>query len=813
MRLGSFLDNREQGCVRYSYRKWGMETVYQPDLICEATEGEFYGCNTGNLFFGKPVAWDGNVLLYGGVDIRIELFERCYADHAELHFAPGSEVESIEIFMPEQGTVKKIGRFHAQTGSTVTDQQIVIPIGVYCDQITVRLNGACKNILLNRLEIRGAWELEHTVYPIPNQAEFGMEGMKIDETTQICARGADALFAAAHFCERFEEKFGVKIKVGEESGSISMFVSEREDDGFDIVCEQGNCRICAGGRRGFLYAAEALLQLCDDTSIKGCRIQDKPFMNFRGVHLALPSRQDFEFLRHMVRDVFVPMRYNAVFLQIAGAMRYDSFPEINEMWQKACENYEKGQWPLPAHYGFVGRDILEKSEVAELCAFLREYGMEVIPEVQSWSHCQYITTAYPQLAETGKEEEEKLDAFAADVKPDQFYKHSMCPSHESYYDVIFKIADEVIDVVKPERFLHMGHDEIYQVCLCDRCKKQDPGELYAQEVSRLNEYIKSKQLTMMIWADMLQEKSYRTITAINQIPKDVIMLDFIWYFHPEEDIEDNLLSHGFKVIMGNMYSSHYPRYESRSKKEGIIGAQISTWVRCSERSYSFKGKMYDFVYSANCMWNKEYDSRMRLTYDEIIRPLLFEIRCRIGGLTLCGEERKVEFSADRDLVPNDLYGCVPYQKAAVCSQRAPKLEIPFEGYADQLSFVHATDVNGERAVWDLQARKMGEYVLCYEDGSEACEDILFGDNIYRYRFRFGTPLSSQLFRHEGYAASYSARPECGKTAEGEDYTLFECFVKNPYPEKKIRRLELRHEGNTDAKILLFDVRARKKLIF
>lgn len=806
MKFGSFLDNREQKNIRYSYRKRGMEGEYRPDMIPEYFDFEYLDSENGNLFYGKPVAWKGDVIAYGGVDICIDLSGEAYADHARLCFE-NSELNSIEIFTKKGGKLQKIGVMNPQSGKTLTDDEIEIPVGVYCDNIIVRLNGACKNITLTALDIFGAWDMEDAVYPIPENIEFKGGAMIIDSRTRVEASGVDALFAADYFSERFADKYGIDLKTGEDK-KITFEIADTDAESFEIEVSGDKCRVTAGSRRSLIYAAESLMQLTDGTKIKICSIKDKPFMNFRGVHIALPSRNQIDFLKSLVKNLIVPMRYNVIILQISAAMRYDNFPEINKMWLKACENYEKGIWPKPAHYGFVGRDILEKSEVSDICSYMRSFGLEIIPEVQSWSHCQYITTAYPELAEESEETAEKkeIDSYAEDIRPETFYKHSMCPSHEKYYDVIFGIANEVIDVVKPERFVHMGHDEIYELCICDKCKKLDPGALYAEEVTRLNEFIKSKNLQMMIWADMIQERSYKSVTAINRLPKDVIMLDFIWYFHNELDLEDNLLGHGFKVILGNMYSSYYPRFESRSKKEGVIGAEVSAWVPCSEKDYSFEGKMYDYVYSANCLWNRNYNGKMRLAYDEIIRPILFDIRRRIGNLDFGGDEAVLKFDSESTSVPADLTGHIPYNSAAVCSSESPEISMDFEGFANLFSFVHATDINADRFAWE-PAQKIGEYVIGFEDGSEFTDDIRFGDNIHGYRFRFGTPLRSHLFRHEGYIASYSAKPICGKTALGEDYTLLEAFVKNPYPEKKIKTVRLKHMKNTDAQILLFGAKA------
>ena len=244
--------------------------------------------------------------------------------------------------------------------------------------------------------------------------------------------------------------------------------------------------------------------------------------------------------------------------------------------------------------------------------------------MHSYGHAQYITMAYPELAEKAPLEDdgENTDLVSKDKRPDTFYYHTLCPLHKDYYKVMFNIIDEVLEVVKPKRFVHMGHDEIYEVGKCPECKKVPRGDLLANEINTLNDYIKSKNLTMIIWSDMFHNMSYSAMPAINKVSKDVIMMDFVWYFHLDKDLEDNLLSHGFKVMMGNMNSSHYPRFESRSHKDGMIGAEVSIWLPCDEITYAFNGKVYEFVYAAEGMWNSDYDSTMRLSYNEIIKPIM-----------------------------------------------------------------------------------------------------------------------------------------------------------------------------------------------
>ena len=207
-----------------------------------------------------------------------------------------------------------------------------------------------------------------------------------------------------------------------------------------------------------------------------------------------------------------------------------------------------------------------------------------------------MTVAHPDIAERAENSEivEVIDGKDADIPPNEFYGHSYCPSNPKSYEILFDLIDEIVDVFSPREYVHMGHDEVYQIGVCPRCKGKSPADLLAEDVNRIHAYLAKKGLKMMIWADMFQKVTkYQTSAALDQIPDDIILLDFVWYFHMNEDIEDNLLEKNRKVVLGNMYSSHYPRYETRVVKKGVLGAQTSTWVTTREHEIAREGKMYE----------------------------------------------------------------------------------------------------------------------------------------------------------------------------------------------------------------------------
>ena len=182
---------------------------------------------------------------------------------------------------------------------------------------------------------------------------------------------------------------------------------------------------------------------------------------------------------------------------------------------------------------------------------------------------------------------------------------------------------------------------------------------------------------------------------------------------------------------------------------------------------------------------KEFTSNgMTLTLTDEFRETTYE------GYTVCYESKDVAVFVLKESF----------------SLQAGLGDMSIDDYAELVMITHATDISADRIMWK-PAHKIGEYELVYEDGTSSTTPIFYGDNIYKFSQTYGAPLISPLFRHEGYTGTYTSRPVCGKDNFGNDYTLLECPVVNPSPEKKISKVVAKHMENTDAKILIFDAKA------
>lgn len=766
----------------------------------------------GSLFDGSGIEFGWLNILDLGFDIDFSLEEKVFIDRIKIYQGKDSAVKSIK-FLVKEGEKNRIkGRYDSQRGKLITDTVIDVPVGTYAKDFLLRVESDFHDIFIEKLEIKGAIFGENPVYPFPGSFEGkGDKRMAIDGLKKICCP-EEALFPAQMLKGELKERFGIKtdieIGINNSDGEGVIFIEDGlgEEEGYVLTCEDGRISIKGGDLKGMIYGAQTLLNLAVSGYIPQCSISDKPFKKFRGAHFGLPPREEIDFFKRLIKYVLVPMRYNTIFLEVAGGMRFDSHPKINEMWEKGNILAQEGKWPPFPHGTMVsGGKILEKDEVRDIIDYAQSFGIEVIPEIQSFGHVQYITIAYPEVGETEFiEEKNDYDLEVEDIPPSKFYLDSYCPSNEKSYEIMYDLMDEIIDVFKPREYVHMGHDEVYTIGTCPLCKGKDPAQLYYSDIMKLYNHLKGKNLKMMIWGDMLHEVTrYLTPPAIKKIPKDIVMLDFIWYFHLDRDLEDHLLDHDFEVIMGNMYSSHYPRYEKRIRKEGMLGAQVSTWVRPDEYTLGFEGKIYDFIYSANMMWSPDYDSDLRMSYDQLFVSMMPHIRnvLHTGTYPPLETPQRQSLEIDEDLFEG--VECTEYRAVPVVYGR-DKVKINVGDKYRSFIFSHASKYTGRRITWE-EPHCIGKYTVVYKDGSQSVIDVEYGANIGYLNGRFAKPLEHPYYRHQGYISTYFSDPVMDKDLNGNDLTIYAYEWINPHSHKEIDHILAESHKDADTSYYVFKI--------
>ena len=319
------------------------------------------------------------------------------------------------------------------------------------------------------------------------------------------------------------------------------------------------------------------------------------------------------------------------------------------------------------------------------------------------------------------------------------------------------------------------------------------------------------------------------------IPTDIIMLEFVWYFRTWADTEDHLLDHGFQVILGNCYSSHFTRYEHRATKPGVIGTQVSVWSDTSEEEMGRLGKLYDLAYSANTAWTGHCQEELRWTFDRRIADLLPGIRAQLRGAERRSSAgpiraRALDLSAHhtaplRD--PRGRYGAydltslpigqmqwrgLPFRfgeggivvepgqaRGGSCPEA---VTIPIDGMAPSVVFAH-TAIGVGRIPDPFGPRQViARYHVEFADGTRDTVEVAFGHHLAEWNRRHGAPMGPTFHRHAGYVATYPVDPVWqGKTANGEDVTVYACEWTNPHPERALRAIRIA-TADVDAEVAL-----------
>lgn len=839
--------------ITCSYRHRGADTPLEPDVfenLPSAGRDDTSESGKANRMLaggylpdGGKLGWHWQSLMDVGVDLVFAFSASCYLGAVCLTLAEGALVQSVEILTDTEEGLRICGRHDARSGASCGGS-IQINAGVTANRFIIRLRPLLTDVILTRMALIGAVLAEEPlIYPTPEQQKFSGGALDLQRLAMLVKQDDNAAtdFAATHLQELLVEQMGMRLPVGSlneplpgNQATLALGLDQAAPPASYVVdvTEKG-VLLQGADRLSLLYACETFVQMARNGAIPLGRVFDQPYKPLRGFHIGLPPRESFGFFRSLLRYVLLPLRYNTLFIEFAGGMRFQRHPEISDAWQQANQAAKKGEIPPFPHGEMVaGGELLEQEEVRELVDYAKSFGFAVIPEVQSLSHVQYITYAHPEIAEIAESEhrEKREDTRAADQPPSAFYAHSYCPSHEQSYMIICDIIDEIVDVVRPEQYVHMGHDEIYQMAICPRCAGQDPADLYVRHVKRLYEYLRQKGLGMMIWSDMLHAtERYLTHPAVTRLPRDIVMLDFIWYFHTDLDMEDHLLPHGYEVVMGNLYSSHYPRYVARAAKPNMTGGEVSTWCRLDEYNLAKKGKIFDLMYCAEMLWSARYREEARLVYTEIIQSRLPALRDALRGFAGLKKADKTFWpmtipQAARSGLPGALRlwledaaepprsgigeALYPIDAFALDSARRlsdEPLNIPVNNCYDRLVFLHATADNAARVAW-ASLNQVGVYVVRYADGSTLDIPVEYAGNIWYWNKRYAAPMLHPYYRHQGYMATYMADPVVqGKTETGADLLLLGYEWVNPYPDRQLAGISCRGFQSAGADILLMGV--------
>ena len=230
---------------------------------------------------------------------------------------------------------------------------------------------------------------------------------------------------------------------------------------------------------------------------------------------------------------------------------------------------------------------------------------------------------------------------------------SYCPSNPESYKILFDIMDEYIDVLEPKR-VHIGHDEWRSGAFCPRCKGKDTGILYAEDVLRIHEHLKSKGLETWMWGDHLVDwhnrpgRAWAEGTVVRyekpgtEAARDIIAKAtsdiHITNWSGAGDRGDNTFKKlGWKFIIGNMAGTREENWPKRAEDSGLMGGEVSSWCALDEFELA-KLNIVEASFSINLLWSKTYPEREDAM--EHLTLMLPKVRAMLAASRRCRQTRR-----------------------------------------------------------------------------------------------------------------------------------------------------------------------------
>ncbi|XP_039282555.1 hexosaminidase D isoform X2 [Nilaparvata lugens] len=140
--------------------------------------------------------------------------------------------------------------------------------------------------------------------------------------------------------------------------------------------------------------------------------------------------------------------------------------------------------PLAAGNAYSRQDVQEIIDAAV------SNGLEVIPLVQTFGHVEFALkhSEFSELREVPESPQ------------------ALCPSLNTSHDFVHQMIEQVMDMHKNIRYLHIGCDEVFQMGECVRCRSQPRDTLFLQHVTRVAQFVRTRHpgVTPIIWDDMLR---------------------------------------------------------------------------------------------------------------------------------------------------------------------------------------------------------------------------------------------------------------------------------------------------------------------
>lgn len=374
------------------------------------------------------------------------------------------------------------------------------------------------------------------------------------------------------------------------------------EEGYKIICENGDINIFCSAKAGALYGFMTLVQLCAGSdNFNAVFVNDAPKYNWRGFMLDC-SRHFWSVDKlKQILDYMASIKMNVFHWHLAD----------DQGWRIEIKKYplltEKGAIRKGTQYSVVhardkystynegeyGRGLFyTQDDAREIVRYAADRNIMVVPEIDVPGHATAAVACYPEIS---------CDNRIVEVEPHfGIFKNNLCCAKKESYDFIKTVIDELCEIF-PAPYFHIGGDEVEseQWDNCPDCQALMKKEGLANHVALhgyfnniLVEHLKTKGKCAIGWNEIISDNM------------DASAIPQVWTTRGTEKAIEWSQTRGPVVLTqyNYMYSDmayaviplsktyNYSPYFEGFEDENILGVEMPQWCEYipTEKKFDFQ---------------------------------------------------------------------------------------------------------------------------------------------------------------------------------------------------------------------------------
>ena len=446
------------------------------------------------------------------------------------------------------------------------------------------------------------------VIPTPQEVTWTDETVPVNEKTKIfvpAGSPAGVQIAAGVFKNRLREQTGLDLPIGRDQGAIVVprvivignpasdarvdkmmkayglkLTDAMAKEGYVLGIGDEGIVIGAESDRGMLYGAATLRQMLvarkPSEPLPAVRVRDWPKMAMRGVHDEFSYGQvsTMENFKDMIRFL-ADYKMNTLIFYYEDTFQFERYPTIGK-----------------------GRGAMSREQVDELEKFAKLYGVEIIPVFEMLGNQGALLM---------------LDEVRPFAEFPGAHSFSLDDDAFGFLENCFEEMAAAFD----SKYFHAGLDESWDLGFgksAERVKRAGRGPAHAAHYRRINELLKSRDKTMIMYGDIIL--NYPEI--LDLIPKDIVLMDWQYEAADHYPTVDVLGSKGFPILvlpgMSN-WDRVFPEMSQAMinirnftldcyRQPHPLGSITSTWGDNGSKNLR-ELLYYGYAYGAEVSWSPE----------------------------------------------------------------------------------------------------------------------------------------------------------------------------------------------------------------